>query len=114
VSRDEDRAWRLIAVLQSTVFLSPALSLRLYRAAVSLHRADAEVEELTDDDVVRGVVRRLRKELFLGTFSGPGFEAEIATPQGDGRVRFIVTREGLEEADTQDERARAWQRAHWN
>ena len=114
MSREEDRAWRLIAVLQSTLFLSPALSLLLYRAAVKLHRADAEVEQLTDDAVALGVVRRLRKELLLGTFSGPGFEAELSTPAGEGRVRFIVTREGLDHADAQDERARAWQRAHWN
>ena len=114
MSRGGDDTWRLIAVLQSTVSLSAALSVRLYRAAVNLHRADADVEELTDEATALGVVRRLRKELLLGTFGGPGFEAELDTPRGKGHVRFIVTREGIEQAEAEDERRRALERKHWN
>jgi hypothetical protein len=114
VSSEEDSAWRLIAVLQSTVLLPPVLSVRLYRTAVGLHRADKDTEALSDEAVGCGVVRRLRKELLLGTFGGPGFEAELETPHGKGFVRFIVTQEGLDHADREDERIRRWQRAHWN
>lgn len=114
MSREEDSAWRLIAVLQSTVSLPPALSLRLYRAAAALHRVGGDAEELADEHVAVGVVRRLGKELLLGTFGGPGFEAEVETPRGKGFVRFIVTREGLEHAEAEDARDRALQRARWN
>lgn len=114
MSRDEDVAWRLIAVLQSTVSLPPALSLLLYQTAVKLHRADADAEELTDESVALGVVRRLRKELVIGTFGGPGYEAELETPRGNGFVRFIVTKEGIDYAEAREERRRDWQRAHWN
>lgn len=111
---DNDSAWKLIAVLQSTVFLPPALSIRLYRAAVALHRADADIENLTDVDTAYGQVRSLRRELLLGTFGGPGFEADLDTPHGKGHVRFLVTREGIEHAAREDERRRAHERARWN
>ncbi len=111
---DDDDAWRLIAVLQSTVFLPPALAVRLYRAAINLHRADADIENLTDPETAYGQVRSLRRELLLGTFGGPGFEAEIDTPSGKGVVRFIVTREGIEQAREADEHRKALERARWN
>lgn len=111
---DNDSAWKLIAVLQSTVFLPSALAVRLYRAAVTLHRTDADVENLTDAETAYGQVRSLRRELLLGTFGGPGFEAELDTPHGKGRVRFIVTREGIDHAEHEDARRRAHERAHWN
>lgn len=111
---EREGAWRLIAVLQSTLWLPPVLGLRLYRTAVSLHRTDSDAEELTDETVARGVVRRLGRELLLGTFGGPGFEAELETPHGKGFVRFIVTQEGLDHAAQEDDRLRRWQRAHWN
>lgn len=114
MARDPEGEWRLIAVLQSTVALSPALSVRLYRAAVGLHRAEAEVEELRDEGGAVGVVRRLGRELLIGAIGGPGFEAELETPQGKGFVRFLVTREGVEHAEREDERMRALQRKNWN
>jgi hypothetical protein len=114
VARDEDQAWRLIAVLQSTVFLPPALAVRLYRAAISLHRTDADLENLTDPETAMGQVRSLRRELLLGTFGGPGFEANFETPTGKGFVRFIVTREGIEQAEEADARRRERERQAWN
>lgn len=110
---DPDVTWRLIAVLQSTVFLPAALSARLYRAAVELHRSEAEIEPLAEEIAV-GYVRRLGRELLLGTFGGPGFEASIDTPDGKGFVRFIVTQEGIDYAETERSRRREHERQTWN
>lgn len=87
--------WRLIAVLQSTLTLAPALALRLYRAAAALHSERRELEHLAGD-LGTGKVSNLRRELVLGTFVGPGFLAELDTPDGKGLVRFLLTREGVE------------------
>lgn len=114
MSQEEDSAWRLIAVLQSTVFLPPALSVKLYRTAVRLHHAQAEVEELSDEATGVGLVRNLRRELLLGTFGGPGFEAELETPRGKGFVRFIVTQEGLDHDERQRDARKDFERRHWN
>jgi hypothetical protein len=87
----------LIAVLQSTLPLEPALAMRLYHAALELHRESGATSTLTGD-LAMGQVRRLGRELLIGTIGGPGFEAELDTPRGAGRVRFILTRQGLDEA----------------
>lgn len=111
---ERDDGWRLIAVLQSTVFMPPGLGVRLYRAAVNLLRTDADVENLTDPETAYGQVRSLRRELLLGTFGGPGFEADIDTPRGRGTVKFIVTREGVELAERAHAQRAADERKHWN
>ncbi len=95
-----DPRWRLIAVLASNVRLEPALSVRLYRSALALHRVEGEVERWRGDDGA-GEVRRLGRELLIGSISGPGFEATVETEAGSGFVRFIVTREGLEAAEAE-------------
>jgi hypothetical protein len=87
--------WTLIAVLQSTMALSDALAMRLYRAAVELERQQAGVERLTGE-LALGEVRRLGKVLALGSITGPAFEAELDTPSGSGRVRFLLTQRALE------------------
>ena len=69
--------------------------MRLYQAALELHRETGDVQKLTGD-LAMGLVKRLGKDLLIGSIGGPGFEAEIATPQGEGKVRFILTRHGLE------------------
>lgn len=89
--------WLLIAVLQSTVPLEPALAMRLYQAALELHRTQGGVHKVTGD-LGSGEVRRLGKRQLIGTISGPGFEAVLDTPRGSGMVRFVVTPEGLEQA----------------
>jgi hypothetical protein len=95
----------LIAVLQSTVPLAEALAMRLYQAALGLHRESGDVEKLTGD-LAMGVVKRLGKDLLIGAIGGPGFEAEIDTPSGSGKVRFILTRQGLEAQSDGGEPAR--------
>ena len=97
--------WRLIAVLASTLPLTPPLAMRLYRAAFELHRDEQEVH-LIVGDLGQGEVRRLGRELVIGAITGPGFEAEVETDSGSGRVRFIVTREGLETGEERDEARR--------
>jgi hypothetical protein len=96
--------WLLIAVLQSSVPLDDALAMRLYRAAFGLHQRQHDREKLTGD-LASGEVRRLRKDLLIGSIAGPGFEAELDTPRGSGTVRFILTRQGLEQAAADEDRA---------
>jgi hypothetical protein len=84
----------LIAVLFSTMALPEALSIGLYRAALALEAEGRGVEKLTGD-LAMGEVRRLGKTLSLGSLVGPAFDAELDTPAGSGRVRFIVTEQAL-------------------
>jgi hypothetical protein len=84
----------LIAVLFSTIALSEALSIRLYRAAIDLEREGRGVEKLVGE-LAMGEVRRLGKVEALGSLVGPTFEAELDTTAGSGRVRFIVTEQAL-------------------
>ncbi len=86
--------WMLVAVLYSTLPLSEALSMRLYRAALALEREGRGVEKLSGD-LALGEVRRLGKTMSLGSLVGPAFEAELEVPTGNGRVRFIVTEQAL-------------------
>lgn len=87
--------WLLISVLASTVRLTPALAMRLHRAALDLYRTDGGVARLTGD-LADGEVRNLRRDLLLGSLGGPGFEAHLETERGAGVVRFLLTREGIE------------------
>jgi hypothetical protein len=89
--------WLLIAVLRSTVPLEPALAMRLYHSAIELERSGTGSEQLSGD-LAMGQLRRLGKHIALGSITGPGFEAELDTPRGAGVVRFVVTRQGLEQA----------------
>jgi hypothetical protein len=34
--------------------------------------------------------------MLLGTIGGPAFEAQLETERGAGKVRFLLTRDGLE------------------
>ena len=90
--------WLLIAVLQSNVPLVPALSARLYHAARDLYKTDQGSVRLSGD-LAMGEVRSLKKDLLLGSIAGPGFEADLDTPHGSGRVRFILTRQGMDEPE---------------
>lgn len=87
--------WLLIAVLQSSIRLPEPLAMRLYHAARELYESDEGRLKLSGD-LAQGEVRHLRKDLLLGAIAGPGFEAEIDTPHGSGRVRFLLTRQGLD------------------
>ena len=69
--------------------------MRLYQAAIDLHRRSEDLEKL-NGDLAQGEVRRLGKNLLIGSISGPGFEALLDTPRGSGSVRFVLTRQGLE------------------
>ena len=66
--------------------------MRLFQAAYRLHKRDESVERL-HGDLLTGKVVRLGRDMVLGSVSGPAFEAEISTPQGEGRVHFLLTRQ---------------------
>jgi hypothetical protein len=91
-------SWFLIAVLQSTIPLGEALAIRLYHAAIELHRREGDVERLTGD-LATGEVRRLGQTLGMGTIFGPAFEADLVTPSGTGHVRFLLTHRAIEMAE---------------
>jgi hypothetical protein len=87
--------WYLISVLFSTVQLSPDLAMSLYDVACALHRSgegDGEVMQ----ERMEGKVRNLHRSFALGAITGPGFEADLEMESGRGKVRFLLTREGLE------------------
>jgi hypothetical protein len=87
--------WYLISVLASTVPLEPALAMSLYEVACALHRSGEGHGEVAQDGM-EGRVRNLHRSFALGSIAGPGFEADLEMPQGKGKVRFLLTREGLE------------------
>jgi hypothetical protein len=88
-------SWRLISVLLSTIPLTPALAGTLHQAALDLWRRGAGMTPVAGD-LVQGRVVNLKKDMLLGTIGGPAFEAQLETERGAGKVRFLLTREGLE------------------
>ena len=87
--------WLLIAVLASTRPLGQALSMRLYHAALELHKSGKNVTKLSGD-LATGEVRSLGRSLGMGSIGGPGFEAELETPEGHLGVKFLLTRQALD------------------
>lgn len=87
--------WLLIAVLASTRPLGQALSMRLYHAALELHKSGRGSTKLSGD-LATGEVRSLGKSLGMGSIGGPGFEAELETPEGRLGVKFLLTRQALD------------------
>jgi len=85
----------LISVLFSTVPLTPDLATSLYEVARSLHQSGEAAGEVMLEGT-EGRVKNLKRSFALGSISGPGFEAELEMPKGRGKVRFLITREGLE------------------
>jgi hypothetical protein len=87
--------WTLISVLFSTFPLEQSLAGLLHQAAVDLYRRDEGFGPVAGD-VVSGRVVNLKRSLSLGAISGPAFEAELDTARGSGRVRYLLTRQGLD------------------
>ncbi len=90
--------WQLISVLFSSVQLTSELAMSLYQVAVELHRGGLSRGEVMLEQA-QGQVRNLRRSFVLGAIAGPGFEADVETEQGTGRVRFLVTRRGLDRGE---------------
>lgn len=87
--------WVLLSVLFSSVPLTPSLAMTLHQAAYDLFRRGAGSTEVAGD-VLQGRVTNLRKHVVLGEITGPAFEADLDTERGKGRVRFLLTRQGLD------------------
>lgn len=96
--------WVLISVLFSSQPLTPALAMTLHQAAYELYRR-GEGEQPVAGDLLTGRVRNLRKDVQVGSLTGPAFEADIETERGSGTVRFLLTRQGLEMMEQQQEAA---------
>lgn len=95
--------WLLISVLFSSQPLTPSLAMTLHQAAYDLYRRNDSVGSVAGD-LLSGKVRNLKKDVLLGTIGGPAFEAEIETEKGSGVVRFLLTREGLEMMQRQEQK----------
>ena len=67
----------------------------LHQAAYDLYRRNGGVAPVSGD-ALQGRVTNLKKDLLLGTIGGPAFEAHIETERGQGTVRFLLTRQGLD------------------
>jgi len=89
------RGATLISVLFSTFPLEPSLAGILHLAALDLYRRDVGAGPVAGD-VVSGRVVNLKKSLALGAIAGPAFEAELDTARGSGKVRYLLTRQGLD------------------
>ncbi len=87
--------YTLISVLFSTFPLEQSLAATLHQAALDLYQRDEGFGPVAGD-VVSGRVVNLRKSMALGSISGPAFEAELDTARGSGKVRYLLTRQGLE------------------
>jgi hypothetical protein len=87
--------WTLISVLFSTFPLEPSLAAALHLAALDLYRRDQGAGPVVGE-VVKGRVVNLKRSLSLGTLTGPAFEAELETARGSGKVRYLLTRQGLD------------------
>ena len=92
--------WTLISVLFSTFPLEGALAATLHQAAVELYRRDEGAGPVAGDtasgNIVSGRVVNLKRSMSLGTLTGPAFEADLETVRGSGKVRYLLTRQGLE------------------
>jgi hypothetical protein len=92
--------WTLISVLFSTFPLEGALVATLHQAALDLYQRGQATGPVSGDaasgHLVSGRVVNLRRSMALGTLTGPAFEAELETARGSGKVRYLLTRQGLE------------------
>lgn len=88
-------AWVLISVLFSSFPLEEGLALALHRVALELYRHGKGAGEV-ECGLAHGVVRSANQDAAIGTLTGPVFEAELETERGQGEVRFLLTRQGLE------------------
>ncbi len=101
----QPHGWTLISVLFSNVPLESGLAATLHQTALELYRTGNGVQEVAGD-ALSGRVVNLRKTLALGAISGPAFEATLETARGSGKVRYLVTAQGLDLAGLPSEAAR--------
>jgi hypothetical protein len=87
--------WILISVLFSSLPLTPTLATYLHEVAYDLLQSNGSMSMLAGE-LFQGKLYNLKKEALLGTISGPMFEANLETERGEGTVRFLLTRQGLE------------------
>jgi hypothetical protein len=87
--------WVLISILFSSVPMSPPLARDLHRTAYDLYRRDEALGQV-ECGLARGEVENLRRDMMVGAIGGPAFEARLETERGAGKVRFLLTRPGIE------------------
>ncbi len=93
-------SWTLISVLFSSIPMGPSLAATLHQTALALYRDDKAVGQVSGD-TLSGQVVNLKRSMHLGTIAGPAFEAKLETERGSGTVRYLLTRQGLEQMGVQ-------------
>lgn len=93
--------WVLVSVLTSTFPLEQGLALALHRVALELYKTGVGLGHV-DHQLAHGQVKNLKQEALVGTVGGPVFEATLDTERGEGLVRFILTRQGIELFDARE------------
>lgn len=92
-----------VSVLESTFPMTTDVAWALYDSACELMDAGGPEASL-HCGAVSGKIRPTA-HVNLGGLCGPGFEAEVSTPQWpDGKVRFFVTHQGVELHSSQQPR----------
>ena len=87
--------WILLSVLSSSLPLTPTLATYLHEVAYDLLVSEGAMSPLAGE-LFQGKLYNLKKDALLGTISGPMFEANLETELGQGTVRFLLTRQGLD------------------
>ena len=103
-------------MLRSTGQLGPALILTLFRMAAELHQSGDEQKGILSEEA-SGTVKSMRRDVHLGVFGGPAFEASLDTPGGQCLVSYMLTQEGLHLAREMEEaqrEAQAREQMRWN
>jgi hypothetical protein len=99
--QDDVPYWVLVSVLTSTFPLDQGLALALHRVALDLYKTGGGLGHV-DHQFAHGQVKNLKQEALVGTVGGPVFEATLDTERGEGLVRFILTRQGIELLDARE------------
>ena len=93
-------SWTLISVLFSSIPMEPSLAATLHQTALALYRDDQAVGQVSGD-TLSGQVVNLKRSMHLGAIAGPAFEAKLETERGSATVRYLLTRQGLEQMGVQ-------------
>jgi hypothetical protein len=87
--------WVLISVLFSSFPMEQGLALALHRVALDLYQR-GQTTGAVDHQLAHGTITNMNHDAAIGSITGPTFEAELETERGQGQVRFILTRQGLD------------------
>lgn len=110
---EQQPTWRLISVLFSNIQLTESLALTLTETAFDLYRDRKPFCDI-GGDTLSGRVKNLQQDAMLGVIGGPTFEARLETNEGQGTVRYILTREAIESREEKQQVEKKLRREYLN